>query len=484
MTSMAPATSPDCAKGAGSSHASSTNSRQQRKREIDRRAQRMARERTKTRIADLEKLVDELQNQDTSGQVKALSESLQTMSRERDAAIALAKNLEGSIKEFFATRNILDSATSENAYEMPSLSKTVSRPDGNLKKGPTGKTIDSSCPVSPPGTSDNDTISYMQTSTIEDMNIFHDLSVLDLPADLMEDTTEVISRVLHDNSQETALPYAYPEDDAIYPASIAGCGCDTSKSPLEQPQKLNLWRFANEVLTRPNPLEHDATYGLDTTWQQDVPVRALVKGWSIVEREVGRLSPLWSKLRMIDETLFHGCGKVERLAILKTMHTLLLYHSEQTLERRATVPAWYLERPSQTISHSYAIDFFAWPGIRERFIFHQHQYCGNIFWQVFASSLRLLWPFEFRDTYTINIETGQYTISDAFEQRINDINAWTMTQDIFDRWPEFYSDIPAYPHLNKQISYKPPVRFQTLTQSAEHQDQDTQKALEGLDVIQ
>jgi hypothetical protein len=124
------------------------------------------------------------------------------------------------------------------------------------------------------------------------------------------------------------------------------------------------------------------------------------------------------------------------------------------------------------------------PGIRERFIFHQHQYCSNIFWQVFASSLRVLWPFEFRDAHTINIETGQYTISDAFDQRINDINAWTMTRDIFDRWPEFYSDIPAYPHLNKQISYKPPVPVQALTRSAENQDRHTSKALEGLDVMQ
>jgi hypothetical protein len=87
------------------------------------------------------------------------------------------------------------------------------------------------------------------------------------------------------------------------------------------------------------------------------------------------------------------------------------------------------------------------PGLRERFVFYQHRYCGNLFWKLFCSSLRILWPFEFRDCYSRNLETGQYEISASFDERIGDINAWTMSGDIFKRWPEFYSDIPAYNHI-------------------------------------
>lgn len=89
---------------------------------------------------------------------------------------------------------------------------------------------------------------------------------------------------------------------------------------------------------------------------------------------------------------------------------------------------------------------FPRPGLRERFVFFQHRYCANLFWHLFASCLRLLWPFEFRDAYAVNIETGQFSLSEAFERRVRDINSWTMTHDIFAQWPELYSDIPAFPN--------------------------------------
>jgi len=43
-------------------------------------------------------------------------------------------------------------------------------------------------------------------------------------------------------------------------------------------------------------------------------------------------------------------------------------------------------------------------------------------------------------------------ISPTFDERIGDINALTMSGDIFKRWPEFYSDIPAYNHIPGSVS--------------------------------
>lgn len=96
------------------------------------------------------------------------------------------------------------------------------------------------------------------------------------------------------------------------------------------------------------------------------------------------------------------------------------------------------------MAHSYAIDFFAWPGIRERFVFAQHRYCSNTFWHLFNSCLHVLWPYEFRDCYFRNATTGQYSLSPSFEKRLFDINAWTMSDEMFKKWPEFYSDFPVY----------------------------------------
>lgn len=105
------------------------------------------------------------------------------------------------------------------------------------------------------------------------------------------------------------------------------------------------------------------------------------------------------------------------------------------------------------MAHSYAIDYFAWPGLRERFVFFQHRFCGNVFWHLFCNSLRISWPYEFRDCYTRNLETGEYKISPGFDLRVNDINCWTMRPDISTRWPELSADFPrSLDQLPLQIS--------------------------------
>ncbi|KAK7416165.1 hypothetical protein QQX98_005362 [Neonectria punicea] len=85
------------------------------------------------------------------------------------------------------------------------------------------------------------------------------------------------------------------------------------------------------------------------------------------------------------------------------------------------------------------------PSLRERFIFFQHRYCANLFWDLFVSNFRILWPFDFRDTYMRNAESGQFQLSPHFEQCLNELGAWTMKPDFFKQFPELYDDIPLYP---------------------------------------
>src|SRR6266536_3417264 len=53
-----------------------------------------------------------------------------------------------------------------------------------------------------------------------------------------------------------------------------------------------------------------------------------------------------------------------------------------------------------------------------------------------ALPTRVLWPYDFRDCYSCIMLTGRYNVSDAFLDRIKDINAWTMSNGIFQQWPE------------------------------------------------
>jgi hypothetical protein len=96
------------------------------------------------------------------------------------------------------------------------------------------------------------------------------------------------------------------------------------------------------------------------------------------------------------------------------------------------------------------------PGLRERFVFHQHRYCSNKFWKLLCTHLRILWPFEFRDCYTHNTYTGGYKLSSSFQERVKDIRSWTMSSGIFETWPEFLSDIPVYDSVPASLSLQAP----------------------------
>ncbi|KAH7141489.1 hypothetical protein B0J13DRAFT_676429 [Dactylonectria estremocensis] len=466
---MAPPKNPNCRKIATpTNHPSPSSStvtqskpetattRQLKKRELDRRAQRLSRERTKSRIANLERLVEDFQGKETDGQVKALAKSLQTVTKERDAALALLRNLGFSISHHLSTSQ--DVTTTDST-----MGPCDPKPRGTVLDNPTETPMDNLVDsVGSQLTDRTDGIMPAQIASPEPACSLQELgfspashsppdAVLSLTDDPMDDLFSDLCQ------PENIFDSVQPADvDLISPAPMPGCGCHPSSRALGSSESLNLWRFANEVLTPSHELGRDDA-DFDEEWQDDLPVRAVVDGWPSIEAKLGRLPSLWRKLRPIDDVVFHGCGKAERIAMLKLMHDLLLYHSEPSTERRAKIQPWYLERPSQAISHSYAINFFAWPGIRERFVFYQHTYCGNIFWRLFSSSLRLLWPYEFRDTYSLNVETGHYNISDAFKQRVDDINAWTMTEQIFEQWPEFYSDIPAFARLPRSLTFKTTV---------------------------
>ena len=43
-------------------------------------------------------------------------------------------------------------------------------------------------------------------------------------------------------------------------------------------------------------------------------------------------------------------------------------------------------------------------------------------------------------------------MSQAFEERITDINAWAMGPGRFEKWPEFYSDIPTFNTIPGKVS--------------------------------
>lgn len=54
-----------------------------------------------------------------------------------------------------------------------------------------------------------------------------------------------------------------------------------------------------------------------------------------------------------------------------------------------------------------------------------------------------MWPHDFESCYAHDPDTGRFVLSDKFEGRLKNINAWRMTPDFFAQFPELGGDIPV-----------------------------------------
>lgn len=376
-----------------------------KKRETDRKCQRMIRERTKTRIAYLEGLVEQFRQQDASGRVETLMKQLNDLKDERDTLAKQVKNIESII-------------SGTKPKEEPDVKDHALVPKATVTQAH---------------------ITALPSSPFDEA---------------VSPETEQPTYVIHNKEYQAYVESSSRSSwssSAIQTASKSTCECSNDQSAVDPSRGFNKWLFANETLSTWFKWPAQA---LDMTkylpYNDDVPVRAIVEGWDAVERH-GHMHPAWRLLRGIDQTIFGTCEPRERLAILTVMGLLLQAHINPTTEQHRKLPAFYLKRPSQDMLHSYATEYFAWPGLRERFIFSEHRYCSNIFWRLFCQNLRLQWPYEFRDCYVRNIDTGLYRISPTFHERLNDIRCWTMGMGMFKQYPELYGDIPAWNHIPASI---------------------------------
>ena len=478
-------------------HASTNDAKRLKKRETDRRCQREARQRTKFRIAYLEGLVEQLRRKDTSGQVASLMHQLSETRKERDAYAKTLKTIEESVKGCWAGSSSTASA---------SLASPRGAPYDQRDKSPSTQPIEVPAWLAPPTIAPHAAELLAAVTETPDQNEVIEQGQVDLAKAFNDqdmpmyqnccttgvktcDTTITRASMAPDldlldgaNLDRPLASQSFPSSTSeslmIPPTPVPFLHC-VRCDPLGPPNPSypNVWAFAHSVI---GPAPCSLSFA-ELAWEDrvsgDLPVRALAEGWHAAERSVGgKLPPLWGKLRQIDETVFGDIGKVERLAILLVMHLLLRYHADGSEYARRNMPAWYLARPSQNITHSYALDFFTWPGIRERFVLRPHQYCTNVFWRAHNRNLRILWPESFSACYSQDPSTGLYNVAANFERRISDIKAWTMTSDFFSKFPELLGDIVAYNNPGRtyipgdtQAMYKTRAIFQSHHNTKEHE---------------
>ncbi|KAF5724356.1 hypothetical protein FMUND_921 [Fusarium mundagurra] len=424
---------------------STAEARRLKKRELDRKAQRLARERTKSRIVQLESMVDILQQDNSNAQIATLMDQLGKVTKERDNLLQVLDSLRSTI-----CRHLGDSTMSEP----PSDTTSDSSQHAGL-----AQSVPITTPRSTSETSSSATLELPVNPVPPDPFTYggRNYTVSNEPYP----TTMAFDNFILPPAENAFMPTQHvlpdihtpPEEvDVIIPKASVLCPCSipTSCGANFHYVKPNIWRAINEVLVKPTKLSAEEI-AIEEYNAEDIPVRAILEGWDSIER-AGKMTPTWRKLRKADELCFTNCADTERLAVMKICHLLITYHGDPTLERRATLPRWYWNRPSQVLPHSYGIDFFVWPGFRERLIFCQHQYCANSFWELLQTNLKILWSDSFQDTFYHNAHTGKYHISPVFEQRIRDINAWTMAKDFFKHFPELSEDIPTYMGITASLA--------------------------------
>ncbi|KAH7140240.1 hypothetical protein B0J13DRAFT_557400 [Dactylonectria estremocensis] len=447
--------------------ASSKSEKQRiRKRELDRRAQRTARVKTKNRIAYLEGVVETFRGQDAAGANASLMAQLEGVSAERDGLRRFLQSLDDSIRSHLAGDSDAVSLNPPNRPKdqgsgNPDL-KDQSTENSNASVKATRETplshatqpLPDPSSITVPADADMSLLDFGSEMDYSiDGSINFNLSAAraqKAAANIVPAVEQLASSPDTDDQTTVCAPVIIPVNSSA--PSTCSCSSSRTRRLLDGTEvSFNIWRAANQVLNKPAKLL-DENSDCDSI-SDDIIVRAILEGWDSVLKG-RRLSPIWEKVRQLDELGFMACSQVERFGILWIVHLLMPSQHDAKTARSTTLPLWYKKPFSTHGRHPPAVEYLPWPGVRESFIQSHHRYCQNTFWHLFKEHVRIIWPFEFRDCFTQDANQGRYRISSVFEQTIRNSRSWTMERDFFGSFPELHQEIPVFLDI-----IPPPPRF-------------------------
>ena len=427
-----------------------TPAQRQRKRETDRTAQRIIRERRNKYISQLEGLVKTLQKggnneervEDLVRQIKAKDEEILRL---RQGFASVTKIVSGLVDPLRpgSSRLCLDEIESQSTYcdiQSPALAQQIVQ--DNRGHQLISLQEEQFCNMA---LSENASSEYYPTSPGH--------SIL---ADQEGDLLFTVGLESSDISTQTPRLIAPKLDTQVAPRRHSFSTQDGARDAFDNSlskiansilQKRNLdsrlWSLAgcllNEILKYPQDVKQDLKYS------EDIPIRGVIEGWEAVLERHGSLDLGWQWLQHIDHILFPSQPIPERLAILRMMRLQLEYQIHPQVGASQTRPRFMSAKPIQDyLQHDPLLEHYVWPGLRERMLLSPRRYASNTFMDNFTKSLGFLWPFKPSDCYLQNSATGCYQYSDAFKTRQADIRCWSVRMPLFEKFPELQQDMPAF----------------------------------------
>ncbi|ETN45779.1 uncharacterized protein HMPREF1541_09612 [Cyphellophora europaea CBS 101466] len=365
------------------------------KRELDRRAQRTNREKTKNRITHLENLVESLQGSDkdrTTTLIQQIDQQKTEVERLQGLLSAVAKLVGGST-----------TSTGDNAAKPDSRSSTV----WMSPKEPTPVKLEADDEFVNGGGLPTDTSTASPNTTDSDGSQTRVAPAKSLH--IQQASRKSITQMASDISSNTGL------DGRMW--YIAGVLLRHILATVH-PSQINY--------------EHD----------DDIAIRAVFEGWSSVSEKYP-LDKGWQWLKEVDERIyFHRCEPF-RLMHLRNCRLVFLRQMFRNSEWGSRVPSFFAPRPAEeNMEHDPLIEYFPWPGLRERMVFSPTTFATDKFMNNLRCEIEFTWSDNPHELYDWDPMTEKYSYSNMYYDRIVDLRCYPGTVDFFESFPELKRDIP------------------------------------------
>lgn len=381
-----------------------TTSQLQRKRQLDRESQRVAREKTKNRISYLEGLVKSFQENDDDRiqkLLKKIDDQAAEIQRLRDVIRGINRLIEGS-------NNVCNAADS--------FPEPKSSGNNNL-----------------PVIGDIDAHSIIEETPHESL-------------DSLYEPTEMES--------ETTIPFngglTEPEDQALAsvshhslnegPHTIAQLAASIAEDRLLDGR---LWYLAGGVL---NYLLHarDTDLPVSTCDDEDIAIRAVFEGWSAVTERYC-LDSGWQWLKELDERIYHHLSPPNRLMHMRNTRLIFVNQVSPSADIQRQIPPFFAAQSFKShIKYSDPLaEHFPWPGFRRRLSSSPLKFATDKFMDALRTYVDFTWNQDAQSLFTRNPLDGRYQYSDNLVQRMGDIRCYAAKHEFFHAFPELKADIPC-----------------------------------------
>ncbi|EOA85678.1 uncharacterized protein SETTUDRAFT_177747 [Exserohilum turcica Et28A] len=445
--------------------------RRERKRAIDREAQRSLREKTRTHIAELERTIEILRNQDRNGATANLLAEIDVLRAENERLRNVVESVKAIVGFDMALRNTApaNAANADGQHDSPPAT-SAGRPSSKL---PTPSSIADETPctctslnananVNPPTCLDHHQVLMPDHLDLDGMNMMIDVGTLiaagpnvqqSLPFQPLLHTSEEdqIEEVQWSASSQTPswitrMEEAYGLNLSCPSPTTLHVGVPNNVIIPTSGDGCHLWLRLNELFSK--VFSHCPQRNTSSTlaridqFEVGLLYMGIKNGWDSLSLSLSQ-SPALTIIKEVDQAAFSHLPKTCRLATLYKSFKLLKYYLNATKEQLGKVPAWLRPSMSQaSTQHPIIVDFFAWPTLRSRFL-AEHATLGknSELGRAYTRYLRFEWPFAFEDAFFLDNVSGTYRPSPLFERYHRDLKYWKMDEAFYHLFPQMRADI-------------------------------------------